>query len=123
MLEEPPKSLDRWRFELKSIGKKHWLSFYESMLGSQCSSPARLYRLLNLYGDWMVFDAIIDSSQRTLTGDPLGYITKVTHEKWKSSQQEADADARYLFEIERAKEESLRRNQALEKKLRRGRKK
>ncbi len=117
MEETPQKSLDRWRFEIKTIGKKHWLLFYETFMGVSASSPTKLYRAVNLYGDWPVFEAIVESSNRELGADPLMYVLKVAHGKWKTSQQEEDANAEYVDSIERAKEITLQHNAQLAKKL------
>jgi hypothetical protein len=111
------KSLDRWRFEIKSIGKKHWLTFYEEMLGQPCSVPMRLYRAINLYGDLIVMEAIVDSSNQMLTGDALGYVVKVASNKWKTIQQQEDEGTEYGESIDKAKASTLRRNQSLQRKL------
>lgn len=117
--EKPQKSLDRWRHELKLYGKKHWLRFYEEFLGTGVSNISRFYRALNLYDEWPVFEAILDSSMRKLEGDPLNYVIKVAHEKWKTSQQQEDADADYTDAIKKSQEASRKANENLAKKLRR----
>lgn len=111
------KSLDRWRFEIKSIGKKHWLAFYAEMLGQACSSPMRLYRAINLYGELIVMEAIIDSSTQDLTGDKIAYVNKVAANKWKTIQQQADASSEYVESINAAKASTLLRNKLLAAKL------
>jgi hypothetical protein len=113
------QNLTKWRLDLKLYGKKIWPRFYETFLGVSASSLPRLYRAVNLYGDAIVFDAIVDSSWRELTGDPLNYVLKVASEKWKAQQAEADDNDDYLQSIEAAKEISLEKNRALEKKLKR----
>ncbi len=111
------KSLDRWRFELQSIGKKHWLTFYKDMLGVNASSVPRLYKALNLYGDWALFEAIISSSDKDLNGDPLNYVIAVTKNIWKEKQEEQDREDEYSAKIREAKEKSEEANKALEEKL------
>lgn len=111
------KSLDRWRFELRTMGKKHWLFFYSQMMNSQCSNAPRFYRALNLYGDWPVFEAIVESSSRELGSDPLAYVLKVAYEKWKAAQQQNDSESEYIESIERAKKVTLQRNEELARKL------
>jgi len=114
---EQTKSLDRWRFEIKSIGKKHWLVFYEAMLGQKCSNPMRLYRAINLYGELVVMEAIIDSSNQDLNGDVINYVVKVASNKWKTGQLQDDADAEYEAAINAAKKATLDRNKSLASKL------
>lgn len=106
------KSLDQWRKELTTIGKKHWLVFYKELM-EQDAVPMRLYRALKLYGDWPVFEAILDSSNRELTGEKINYVLKVAHEKWKSEQQKQDSDTDYDSAIERAKEITMAKNASL----------
>lgn len=111
------KSLDRWRFEIKSIGKKVWLSFYHEFMGQPCSSPMKLYRAINLYGDLIVMEAIIDSSTQSLTGDPIGYVLKVASNKWKAIQQQEDESTQYIESINKAKASTALRNKQLAAKL------
>jgi hypothetical protein len=89
--------------------------FYEHFLGQPLSSTQKLGRALNLYGDWPVFEAIISSAQRDLTGDPLNYVLKVAHENWKVSQQQEDDDARYTDAVEQSKKATAKINKALER--------
>jgi|OpeIllAssembly_1097287.scaffolds.fasta_scaffold489875_2 hypothetical protein len=114
---EEAKPLSRWRFELQSIGKKHWLVFYREMLGTPASSIPRLYRALNNYGFWPLFEAIVDSSERELTGDPLNYVVAVAKNKWKEAEEEDSNSEVYISEIEEAKKKSQQQNEELAKKL------
>jgi hypothetical protein len=111
------KSLDRWLFEIRSLGKKVWLTFYHELLGQACSSPMRLYRAINLYGDITVMEAIVDSSTQNLTGDVLNYVLKVASNKWKTEQQQEDESHKYAESIDEAKASTLRRNKQLAGKL------
>jgi hypothetical protein len=111
------KSLERWHFELRSIGKKHWAALYESFLGVQPSSIPRLYKALNLYGYWPLFFSIIESSDRNLEGDPLNYVIAVAKNKWLESQKESDAETEYADTIEESKENTREANKKLERKI------
>ncbi len=114
---EQGKSLSRWRFELQSVGKKHWPVFYSEMLGVQVSSYPRLYKALNNYGFWPLFEAIVESSDRELTGDPLNYVIAVAKNKWKEGEQIDESDEAYMADIEEAKEKSRKENDELQKRL------
>ena len=116
------KSLARWRFEIKTIGKKHWGAFFENFLGTPISNFPRLYKSINLYGEWAIFEAIIATSNQTINGDPLNYVLKVAQALWKEAQIESEKVAEGEKEIARAIEESLKINQALKKKLDKARK-
>ncbi len=113
------KPLSRWRWELQSIGKRHWPVFYQSMMGTPVSSYPRLYKAVDKYGLWPLFEAIIAASERTLNGDPLNYVLKLAHEKWKELEKAEDVDDEYLDEISKAKDISRRKNEALAEKLQR----
>jgi hypothetical protein len=121
MTEE--QNLTKWKQDLKVHGKKIWPRFYESFLGTGVSSLPRLYRAVNLYGDDIVFDAIVDSSWRELTGDPINYVLKVASEKWKQQRAEMDSSDDYAKTIEEAKDISLQKNMALAKKMKKGKSK
>lgn len=116
---EQSKPLSRWRFELQSIGKKHWLVFYREMLGTSASSIPRLYKALNNYGFWPMFEAIVATSDKDFEGsDPLNYVIKVAQNKWKEGEEIEEQDETYMSDIEAAKEKSRKDNEALERRLR-----
>lgn len=121
--QEEVKSLSDWRVEIHRYGKNHWLKFYASLLGSTVSSPPRFFRGLSLYGEWALFEAIVATSNATLTGDPLAYVLKVASIKWKEAQQDEEEETLYLEEIEQAKKESQKQNDTLAKKLKKAGKK
>lgn len=113
------KSLSRWRFDLQRGGNKAWLAFFKEYLGTPVSSIPRFYRALKNYGFWPMFEAIVESSDRDLTGDPLNYVVAVAKNKWKEREQEDENTETYLSDIEKAKERSKRDNDELAKKLNR----
>lgn len=115
--EDEGKPLATWRLELKRFGKRHWLLFYKELLGASVSNIPRFYKALKLYGDPIMFDAIVTSSMNDLTGDPFFYVVKVASNKWKEEQEALEADESYEAKIKRAIEESQKRNDELEKRL------
>jgi hypothetical protein len=115
--QDEVKSLSSWRLDLQRFGRKHWLVFYKTLLASPVSSIPRFYRLINLYGEWAVFEAIVATSTAQITGDPLPYVTKVASSKWKEAQQDEEEESKYLEEIEAAKKLSQKKNDELAKKL------
>ena len=80
-MEEEPKSLAAWRHEIKLIGRKHYIKMYEDLMGVRVSNYVNFNRAINNYGGWYMFEAIVDSSTRQLTGDPLPYVLKVNGKK------------------------------------------
>jgi hypothetical protein len=115
--EMEEKSLDQWRVELRLYGKRYWLKLYEAFMGQPVSNSTRLYRCVNLYGELIVLDAIVDSSNRDLNGDKLNYVAKVASLKWKEAQREQDSESEYVESINRAKERSRLQNNQLQKKI------
>jgi hypothetical protein len=115
------KSLSQWRFEIKRFGKAHYVKFYLAMVGFPVSSYPRFYKALERYGDFIFFEAIVSSSDRTFDSDPLNYVLKVAHNKWKEAEEELDASEKYEEDIEKAKLESRRHSDELKKKLDRAR--
>lgn len=115
---EQSKPLSKWRFELQSIGKKHWATFYREFLGVSPSSLPRLYKALNNYGFWPLFEAIVATSEKDFgTSDPLNYVVAVAKNKWKESEQEHEDDEEYNAELDEAKARSKKQNDELAKKL------
>lgn len=92
-------------------------------MGKPVSSIPRLYKALNLYGEWALFEAIVDSAEQDLNGDPLNYVLAVTRNKWKKMQEDQDAEDEYTKEIEEAKRISKEKNDELAKKLRKTKRK
>lgn len=117
MVDEEIKSLSAWRLEIQKNGKSHWLKFYEALLGSPVSNKQRFYRCLNLYGTWALFEAILATSNATIDGDPLNYVAKVTHSKWKEMQKDEEEEAEVNAQIEEQKKLSIKQNEELAKKL------
>jgi hypothetical protein len=115
---EEGKSLSAWRLELKKYGKRHWLKFYEELMGSAVSRFSVFYKALQNYGEWAMFDAILAASTQPLEGDPLNYVVKIAQNKWKEEQLSQDQDTETEQKIQRAIEETRKRNEELEKKLR-----
>lgn len=115
------KSLSQWRFEIKRFGKSHWGKFYTSLMGFPVSSYPRFYKALERYGESIFFDAIVSASDRTFDSDPLNYVFKVAHNKWKEAEEELDASEEYEENIEKAKLESRRHSDELQKKLEKAR--
>ncbi len=111
------KTLSRWRFELKSLPKKHWNVFYTHFLGVQISSFQKFYRALKLYGDMAVFEAVIAAARQSIEGDPLNYVLKITHSLWKEEQLELDKESDDQKRAEAAIEITRKKNKELAKKL------
>jgi len=119
--ESPPKSLEDWSALIRQ-SKVNWLAFYNEMLGVRASSIPRLYRAANLYGFFPLFEAIVDSATRGLTGDPLPYVLKVAANKWREEQEQKNEASDYANALEQAKEASRKANQDLAKRIKRRKK-
>lgn len=111
------KSLARWRFELKSLPKKHWNVFYEHFLGVSISNYKLFYRALKLYGEMCVFEAVLAAARQSIEGDPLNYVLKIVHSLWKEEQLKLDKEMDSEKEAQASIEINRKRNQELAKKL------
>lgn len=111
------KTLIQWRFELKSLPKKHWNVFYNHFLGRSISSYAKFFRALKLYGDMNVFEAVLATARQSVDGDPLNYVLKITHSLWKENQIELEREQEYNKEMQAAIEHSRKQNKALADKI------
>src|SRR6185312_1537966 len=87
---EEEKSLAQWRFEIRTIGKKHWNKYYYHFLGDDISNYKIFYRSLKLYGDMNIFEAVLFAARQSVEGDPLNYVLKIAHNLWKDEQRELD---------------------------------
>lgn len=115
LIEE--KSLTRWRFELKSLPKKHWNVFYTHFLGVQISSYQKFYRALKLYGEMPMFEAVLAAARQSIEGDPLNYVLKITHSLWREEQLEIDKASDEEKRAVEAAAITKKQNQLLAKKL------
>lgn len=116
--DQSERPLSEWRRDLRE-NKKLFPTFFRERLGTACSDPVKLYAALKHYGFWPVFEAIIDSSAQTLTGDPLNYVLKVAFNKWKEEEMGEDKDYIYNQEIQEAKKRSAKVIKDMTKRLKR----
>jgi len=114
---EEEKSLAQWRFEIRTIGKKHWNKYYYHFLGDDISNYKIFYRSLKLYGDMNIFEAVLFAARQSVEGDPLNYVLKIAHNLWKDEQRELDKQYEYDAQAKMAIEESRKRNKELAKKI------
>lgn len=117
--QDEVKSLSSWRLDIQRFGNKTYLRMYQDFLGASVSNIPRFYKAIKLYGDFSIFEAIVACADADIKGDPLNYVLAVTKSKWKESQQDEEGEVAYLEEIEAAKVASQKRNDELEKKLKR----
>lgn len=107
------KSLAQWRFELRTLPKRHWNVYYSHFLGKSISNYALFFRAIKLYGDMNVFEAVLATARQSLEGDPLNYVLKITHSLWRAEQleeekqKEADKIAREAIEISKKRNKEL----------------
>jgi hypothetical protein len=120
-LTEETKSLSQWRFELKRFGKAHWSKFYTALVGHPVSNYPRFYQAINRYGENIFFDSIVAASARSFDSDPLNYVFKIAHSKWREAEDEVDNKEEYEKEVDLAKRESNRQSDALRKRLEKAR--
>ena len=111
------KSLTAWRLDIRRYGKKSWLAMYKAFMGQPVSNIPRFYKAVNLYGDEAMLDAIIDSSDQNVKGDPLNYVLAVARNKWKEAEKEIEELESYLSDIIKAKELTEKKNRELAEKL------
>lgn len=110
------QSLTRWKLDIQA-NKQAWLGFYRFFLGSRVSSYPRFWKAVNMYGFYPMFEAIVESSNRSLEGDPLNYVLRVASNKWKEAQLQQDESYGYKESIDRAKEISHKKNLELAKRV------
>jgi hypothetical protein len=115
-MEEVPKSLEQWALDIHS-NKQSWVAFYGEFLGTRPSNNPRLFRAINLYGFWPVFEAIVDSSARDLVGDPLPYILKVASNKFKEAQEGLNEEINYTNALDKSKKATEQANKALARRI------
>jgi hypothetical protein len=115
--ESAPKSLEQWRFDIQRFGRKHWNLFYRTYLGASISNFGRFNKALDMYGDWPLFESIVATSGATITGDPLNYVLKVAHVKWKDSQQELEKSEAAQKSVQDTMAKSVEANETLAKHL------
>lgn len=102
-------------------GQEAWETFYKEKVFHAISDLDRFNRALSEYGPWPMYEAIIITSIKKLSMDPLSYVLAVAHSKWKEQEFPSEEDARYAIRLEQAKMESQEFNEELSKKIERAR--
>lgn len=118
---ESPTSLESWSSVIKKDAKQ-WLPFYAAMLGTGVTNIPRFYRSVKLYGFFPMLEAIVETSGRDITGDPLAYTLKVAANKWREKQEEVNEQIDYLQSVDESKKASAASNKKLAAKIARRKK-
>lgn len=109
--------------DLISGGRERWAEEYKTLFGLTLSDSDRFFRCLDLYGEFILYEAMVLSSTKKFDKDPLGYILAVAHSKWKDEKKAEMEAERYEMRMQIAKERSLEFNQQLSEKINKARRK
>lgn len=118
------KTIDLWAriLEEKPNNKTGWLLFYKEQLDQPVSSTTQLMWLVQNYGFWPTFEAIIAATRRKgKDNDPLPYVVAVAQSKWKDSFVQLSEDGKYRRGLQRSEQATAQKNAELEEKLRKAR--
>lgn len=98
------KTLQAYIGEIRSDSAKGWRVVYKDILGKQITDIQGFLKAVDLFGEEIMFEAIITTSTKKLSSpDPQNYVIAVARQLWKEALQEAlekDADE---LRLERAK--------------------
>jgi hypothetical protein len=101
--------------------KSGWSDFYRDLLGQPLSDIPRFLKAVSDFGHSIMFESIIATSTKKLTGDPLNYVIGVAVSKASDISKDATEDARYKMRLEKSKMRIAQQNEELEDKYERAR--
>lgn len=113
--------LDKYLDGIKREGRAGWIKYYKALLNRPISSPDRFWVAIEQYGELHIFEAVMLTSTRKITGDPLAYILSIAHRRWRETVESDEAQVRYARDLEIGKEMTATRNAELARKLQRAR--
>ena len=102
--------------------KSGWSEFYRELLGQPLSDTARFLKAVGDFGHQIMFDALLSSSTRKLTGDPLNYVIATAVAMAQERALESSKEKAYQMGLDKAKQRILMQNEELEAKIERARK-
>jgi hypothetical protein len=110
-------TLEKYLEEIRRDKKAGWSRVFSDILGQPLSDKERFLKVVDNYGDLIVFESLVVTSSKRLTADPLNYVIAVANQKWRDdliSQAKADEDS---IKTNRAIENSKNANQLLYEKI------
>ena len=98
------KTLQSYLLGIKENPKAGWSVAYSDILGKRLSDPEKFLNGVDLFGEEIMFEAIIATSiQKLKTPDPLSYVLAVARQLWKEELQDSLAKDADELRLERAK--------------------
>lgn len=114
------KTLQSYLLGIREHPEKGWRVVYSDILGKKLSDSAKFLNGVELFGEEIMFEALIATSVQKLSSpDPLNYVLAVARGIWKETLQESltkDADE---LRLERAKRRIIEGNAELAEKIER----
>ena len=110
-------TLEKYLEEIRRDKKAGWSRVFADILGQPLSDKERFLKAVDNYGDLIIFESLVVTSSKRMTGDPLNYVLAVANQKWRDdliSQAKADEDS---IKTNRAIEKSKNANQLLYEKI------
>lgn len=103
--------------DIKKNGKPAWIRFYKATLSTHISAPTRFFKSLEHYGDTVMFDAVLITSNRSIKGDPLNYVLGVANMLWKEQAEKIAEKETYLRAMNEVKQKTAAANLELSRKI------
>ena len=98
------KTLQSYLLGIKDNPRTGWSVAYSDILGKHLSEPAKFLNGVDLFGEEIMFEALIATSiQKLKTPDPLSYVLAVARQLWKEELQDSLAKDADELRLERAK--------------------
>ena len=110
-------TLEKYLEEIRRDKKAGWSRVFADILGQPLSDKERFLKAVDNYGDLIIFESLVVTSSKRMTGDPLNYVLAVANQKWRDdliSQAKADEDS---IKTNMAIEKSKNANQLLYEKI------
>lgn len=95
-----------------------WRVIYTDIIGHNLSDTARLLKGVELYGEEIIFEAVIVTASKKLSSpDQLNYVLAVARQLWKDVLQQSLTKDQDEIRLERAKRHVQEDNEKLAQKI------
>ena len=102
----------------KTVG---WSRVYKDILDQPLYDKARFLKAVDVFGEIIVFEALVITAAKKLKNDPLNYFLAVANQRWREELQREISSDEDTIKATRAIEKSKEAGVLLEEKIEKAR--
>jgi hypothetical protein len=97
-------TLEKYLEEIRRDRTAGWSRVFKDILGQPLSDKERFLKAVDNYGELIIFESLVVTSTKKISGDPLNYMLAVASKKWKED----------LIDIVTSDQEDIKANRSIE---------